>query len=247
MNYNPTLSIVIPIFNKWNFTRSCLNDLQQLPEETHQIIIVDNGSTDGTKVEMEMLSYRMKNLTYIRNEENLGFAKACNIGWSAAYGPNIMFLNNDIRVSSNHVDWTQPIIDGLEGDSLVGPTGGYVDPANNFKFAYETKDPTKKINYVGGWCIAASRATWSKLYLPREGTYAGTINSGPPAQIFSEEFGLAYFEDTDMGFRAKRLGIAFKLIEIPVIHFGKVSSGQLNTNALYSNARSIFIKKWSHK
>jgi len=112
---------------------------------------------------------------------------------------------------------------------------------------YETQDPTKKINYVGGWCLTASRATWLKLYLPREGTYAATINSAPPLQIFSEEFGLAYFEDTDMGFRAKKLGITFKLIEIPVIHFGKISSGQLNTNALYSNARSIFIKKWSHK
>lgn len=236
------LSIVIPIFNKWNFTKSCLNDLMKLPGD-HEIIVVDNASSDETQDGLKAYP-RVK---VIRNDENLGFAKACNIGWTAASGPNIMFLNNDIRVKSNHTDWTKEIIDALDGNCLAGPTGGYVDPANNFKFMYETQDSAKKINYVGGWCLAASRATWSKLYLPREGTYADTINSGPATQIFSEEFGLAYFEDTDMGFRAKKLGIAFKLIQIPVIHFGKVSSGQLNTNALYSNARSIFIKKWSHK
>lgn len=233
------LSIVIPVFNKWNFTKACLNDLLQLPED-HKIIIVDNGSSDETAEELKKYS----RVTVITNDTNLGFAKACNIGWTAAPGNNIMFLNNDIRVKENHTGWTQNIINALEDNVLVGPTGGLVDPANNFQFVYETNDPKKKINYMSGWCLAASRATWSKFYIPRNGTFAGW---GPATQIFSEEFGLAYFEDTDLGFRAKKLKIDFKLTEIPVIHFGKVSSGQINTNALYSKARQIFIQKWGSK
>lgn len=233
------LSIIIPIFNKWKFTQSCLNDLKHLPEDTHEIIVVDNASSDGSKVEIEMLALRMKNLTYIRNEQNVGFAAACNQGFSASSGEKVMFLNNDIRVESDHSTWTQPIIEA-EDNNLIGPTGGLVDPANNFQFVYETGDSAKKINYMGGWCLTASRETWSKLHLPREQTATGM----PLAQVFSEEFGLAYFEDTDVGFRAKRLGIGFKIIPIPVIHFGKVSSGQINTYELYNKARKIFIQKW---
>jgi GT2 family glycosyltransferase len=237
MNYK--LSIVIPVFNKWNFTKSCLNDLMQLPED-HEIIVVDNGSSDETQEGLKAFP-RVK---VFRNEENLGFAKACNLGFSECSSMNLMFLNNDIRVKSNHTDWTNIIIESITDNCLIGPTGGYVDPSNNFQFVYETTDSNKKINYMSGWCLAASRAVWSKLWIPRNETYAG---KGPPAQIFSEEFGLAYFEDTDLGFRAKKLKIDFKLIDIPVMHFGKISSGQLNTNALYSKARQIFINKWNSK
>ncbi len=243
MNYDPKLTIVIPVFNKWNFTKSCLNDLMQLPED-HNIIVIDNASTDETSEELK----KYPRVTVITNKTNLGFAKACNIGWTVSYGNNIMFLNNDIRVKSNHSDWTKSIMEAIDDNCLVGPTGGYVDSSNNFNFVYETNDPNKKINYMSGWCLAASRVVWSKLHLPRYGTFpAAPYPHSPPTQIFSEEFGLAYFEDTDMGFRAKKLGIKFKLIEIPVTHFGKVSSGQINTNALYSKAKQIFLKKWGSK
>lgn len=237
---NYKLSIVIPVFNKWNFTKACLNDLLQLPDD-HQIIIVDNGSSDETAVEIKKID--TARLNNYRFEQNQGFAKGCNQGWGMAESDNILFLNNDIRVKSNFTNWTDNILNLIQDDYLVGPTGGLVDPSNNFQFVYETNDPKKKINYMSGWCLASNRFTWSKLYVPRKETYAGHR----PAQIFSEEFGLAYYEDSDLGFRAKKLKINFKLTEIPVIHFGKVSSGQINTNALYSKARQIFIQKWGSK
>lgn len=233
------LSIIIPVFNKWNFTKSCLNDLFQLPDD-HEIIVVDNGSSDETETETEMRKLSQFNLHYIRNNVNLGFAKACNIGAAHARAPVVMFLNNDIRVSNNHKSWTDNVLSTIEDDVLVGPTGGCVDSKNNFSFLYETKDPNKKINYMSGWCLAANYETWRKLNVPR-------IDFNHTPQIFSEEFGLAYFEDTDLGFRAKKKNIKFKLIDIPVVHFGKVSSGQLNTSALYSKARQIFINKWGSK
>jgi GT2 family glycosyltransferase len=227
------ISIVIPIFNKWNFTKSCLDDLGKLPLDTHEIIVIDNGSSDETRRAIHDDKYDF--VRYTRNDENLGFAKACNIGYSLSSGNVVMFLNNDIRVKSNHNNWTNIILDTLSENknSLVGPTGGMVDPKNNFQFMYETGDEKKKVNYMSGWCLSAYKDQFKKLIINRY--------EGP----FSEEFGIAYFEDTDLSFRANRLGMEFKFVDIPVIHFGKITSSQINTHKLYSEARKIFIEKWN--
>jgi O-antigen biosynthesis protein len=225
------VSIIIPVFNRWNFTKSCLNDLNKLPQDTHEIIVIDNGSSDKTKLLKDHFDFPI----CIRNEENQGFAKACNIAYSKSQGDIIIFLNNDIRVKNNHNNWTDIICNVINDNNIVGPTGGMVDEKNNFQFLYETNDPNKTINYISGWCLAGKRKTFDKLI---EDNYAGP---------FSEIYGKAYFEDTHLGFMAKKLGIDLKLVDIPVVHFGKISSNQLNTHKLYSEARQIFIKKWSKR
>lgn len=222
------LSIVIPVFNKWNFTKSCLDDLSKLPTDTHEIIIVDNASTDETRASIHEDKYDF--VRYVRNDTNLGFAKACNAGFSLSIGNTVMFLNNDIRVKKDHNSWTDTIVNALNKNNIVGPTGGKID--HNFQFLYETKDDNKSINYMSGWCLSAYRDTFNKLI----------INNYPGP--FSEEF-WTYFEDTDLGFRATRLGIEFKLVDIPVVHFGKITSSQINTHKLYNEARKVFIQKWS--
>src|SRR5271154_752929 len=98
----PTLSIVIPVFNKYAFTKACLEDLSKLPDD-HEIIVVDNGSTDDTQSVVQSHA-RIK---YINNYSNLGFAGACNIGFREATGDNVLFLNNDIRVRADHEIWTE--------------------------------------------------------------------------------------------------------------------------------------------
>jgi GT2 family glycosyltransferase len=226
------LSIVIPVWNKFNFTRACLGDLIQLPDD-HEIIIVDNASTDET----EQVLSNAKQVIYKRNNENLGFAKACNIGYSLATAPNVLFLNNDIRVQSNFTDWTKPLIEACPR-GLVGPTMGQLD--KNLNFVQEANHKLTGNSYMGGWCLAASKEIWSKLHMPREVTQTGM----PAAQIFSEEFGIAYFEDTDLSFRARKLGIKMEVVPVPVVHFGKQTSKQLNVHKLYSQARQIFVKKW---
>ena len=243
------LSIVIPVFNKWNFTKSCLKDLVQLPSD-NEIIIVDNGSSDETQEEMDKINTTSEavnghSVKYYRNHVNMGFAIGCNVGFGESTGDNVMFLNNDIRVKERHEDWTSIVLDAIKEDTLVGPTGAMVDPTYNFQFLYETLDPKKPKNYMSGWCLSASRKTWNKLEIARDPILI--YDHQPPPQIFSEEFGLAYFEDTDLGFRAKRMKMNFEMVEIPVVHFGKVSSGQINTSALYSKARTIFINKWGNK
>jgi GT2 family glycosyltransferase len=235
------LSIVIPVFNKWNFTQACLMDLRGLPHSTHEIIVVDNNSTDDTQHQLlRLFSTEYEEVRYYKNSENLGFAKACNIGYSLARHPNVLFLNNDIRVKGDKATWTQSLIEKC-ATGLVGPTMGQLD--SQLQFIKESNSVLSGNSYLSGWCVASSKENWSKLEIPRTGLMS--MNGSIP-QIFSEEFGLAYFEDTDLGFRARKLGIPMQVIDIPVVHFGKTTSSQLNTYALYKGAREIFVKKW-HK
>jgi len=221
------LSIIIPVFNKWNFTKSCLNDLSKLAND-HEIIVIDNGSTDETKSNL----LNSKEINYIRIEANLGFGKANNIAYRQALAPNILFLNNDIRVKSQYSSWTQPLIDKC-ASGLVGPTMGVLD--NSLNFIKESDCVLSGNSYMSGWCLASSKENFNKLNVGKE-----------HVEIFSEEF-FCYFEDTDLSFRARQLGIPFYVVGVPVVHFGKVSSKQLNTHALYMKSRSTFVNKWGEK
>lgn len=225
------LSIVIPVYNNFNFTKSCINDLLKLPED-HEIIVVDNGSTDETKTYFD----GNKEIIYIRNEQNLGFAKASNIGYGLSTSDNVLFLNNDIRVKSDYDSWTKEIIK-LCPNGLVGPTMGQLD--NNLNFVQEANKLLAGKSYMSGWCLGASKQIWEKLKIKRP-----AIKTDIVPQIFSEEFGIAYFEDTDLSFRARKLGILMQVVDIPVVHFGRQTSKKLNTHQLYTTARQIFIKKW---
>lgn len=230
------ISIVIPVFNKINFTLSTLKDLSHLDPTKVEIIVVNNASTDETRKELDKLIHNMSNLKVIHNNENMGFGWASDQGYVAAKADKVLFLNNDIRVKANHLDWIDVLIQACDDNSLVGPTGGKVDSNNNFEFMYETDDPNKDINYLSGWCLAAKKNVFNQLIEP------DNVIKGPFTNTL-----FCYFEDTHMGFSAIEKGIAFKLVNVPVTHFGKISSKQLNTYSLYQTSKDIFKKRWSSK
>jgi len=228
------LSIVLVLFNKWNFTRACLKDLSQLPSD-HEIIVVDNASSDETHKEMVELerSLQMKDtLVYIRNEENVFHSKACNQGFRASTADRVLFLNNDIRIKGNHVSWTKAIIDSCDStNGLVGPTMGQLD--NNLNFVREANQQLTGNSYMGGWCVAAKKSVWKQLDVDGTG------------QIWNEAFPM-YFNDTDLSFRARKKKIPLTVVPLPdAFHFGKVSAAQINIHKLYTEGRAVFLKHWS--
>lgn len=223
------LAIVIPVFNNFNYTAKTIQSLKQLPDD-HKIIIIDNGSTDNTK----SLTTNGK-VIIIRNKENLGFGKACNQGFEYAKNDNfnnIMFLNNDIKISQNN--WTNEIIENCNKGFIVGPTIGCLD--ENFNFILEcSKIPSKGFWYMSGWCISASIETWEKLILPEE---IGPFNS---RKFF------AYFEDGDLCFRAKVINIPFSIVKIPVQHIGRMTGKKLNLSNMYKTSRETFLELWLNR
>lgn len=212
----------MPVYNNWSFTKSCLDVFSKLPNDI-ELIIVDNGSTDQTKD---------SSLISIRNETNRGFGYASDQGYEMSKGDYIMFLNNDIMFNTKKLDWLYKYIEDIKDNELVGPTGGFVDPKNDFAFVYETDDIHKKINYMSGWCIIATRNTWEKL------TLLG--NKGP----FDYNLYFVYFEDTDLGFRAAKLGMKFRLKPVPLFHVGRQTSKLINMSSMYLESKEKFIKRW---
>ncbi len=123
------VSVVIPVFNLWNMTKDCLLSLaQNSPLNLIEVIVVDNASSDETQAELEKLKTLFKHFKYIRNEENLGFAKASNQGAKLASGKFLFFLNNDTILTKN---WLPPLLDALASDEKLAGVGPLLLYENN--------------------------------------------------------------------------------------------------------------------
>jgi len=113
----PTVSIVIPVFNKWELTWKCLMAIaENTPEVAHEVIVIDNASSDETAQALPLLD----NIRFARNAANLGFARASNQGAAIARGKYLLFLNNDTEPTP---DWLRPMVAELEADAAVAIVG----------------------------------------------------------------------------------------------------------------------------
>lgn len=243
------LSIVIPVYNNCNFTKSCIIDLLQLPDN-HEIIIVDNGSTDDTAMMIHDLLDTRKpgcaHLLYVGCPKNLGFGRANNKGYKHSKGKNVLFLNNDIRVQTNHFGWTKDIIESCQDGFLLSANGGMLDP--QFNFIKETDNLIEsEYFYLSGWCLAASRETLDKLVLNHySDDRTDEIKEGKAWGPWNEKF-FAYFEDDDLTWRAKDLNIPLKVVSVPVVHFGRMTSKKLDLSQMYKTSQEIFKQLWASK
>src|SRR5947209_7019769 len=114
----PLASVIIPLFNNVTLTRACFEALvATTPEHVYEVVLVDNGSTDGTG---ELLDALAGDVTIIRNRVNRGFAGACNQGAAAARGEYYVFLNNDTEPLPG---WLEPLTGTADGNARVGAVG----------------------------------------------------------------------------------------------------------------------------
>ncbi|MCP9473511.1 MAG: glycosyltransferase family 2 protein, partial [Nitrospira sp.] len=111
-------SIIIPVYNNLELTKQCLTALASATTGVdYEVILVDNGSTDETAAFLQTLQGDVR---IIRNDENRGFAKACNQGAKAARGKYLVFLNNDTIPQPN---WLGPLVQEVEEHPEVGVVG----------------------------------------------------------------------------------------------------------------------------
>jgi GT2 family glycosyltransferase/glycosyltransferase involved in cell wall biosynthesis len=112
------ISIVMPVFNKVEFTQKAIESIRRHTSGSdYEIIVVDNGSSDGT---VDYLAGEQDILCW-RNEENLGFARASNQGALLSYGDTLVFLNNDTEV---HGGWLDALLNELHSEPQTGIVGG---------------------------------------------------------------------------------------------------------------------------
>ena len=117
-----TVSIIIPVFNKVAFTRQCLAHLARHASNTvpHQVIVIDNASSDATDGYLREVSSRDPGVVHVRNEANVGFSRANNQGARLATGRYLLFLNNDTIVQRG---WLEEMVKTIESDPKAGIVG----------------------------------------------------------------------------------------------------------------------------
>jgi len=112
------ISIIIPTWNTAKITlKNVLTIIKYLPKDYAQIIIVDNNSTDNT----QQLFSRLKDVVYIKNNSNLGFSRANNIGATKALGEYLLFLNSDMEILDSKLTDMVKYLESHPDVGLIGP------------------------------------------------------------------------------------------------------------------------------
>jgi GT2 family glycosyltransferase len=110
---NPVkLSVVILCFNQLEYTKQCIESvLQNTICDSYEVVVVNNGSIDGTNEYLKSLRRKHANVKIIYNTENIGFSKGMNIGARYSCGEYIILLNNDTIVDK---EWDYSLINTLK-------------------------------------------------------------------------------------------------------------------------------------
>lgn len=203
-------SIVIPVYNGRADTYACLASIGKHTPEEHEVIVVDNGSTDGTAAWLAT-----QDVTVIRNEENRGFPAACNQGIAAARGQQVVLLNNDTLVTPG---WLRRMLECL----YVAPEVGAVGPRSNFvSGAQRIAQHYSSTQQMDGWAWQWSEKHRGE-YLPtaRLVGFCLLLRGAMLEQIggFDEQFGLGNFEDDDLCRRAEAAGWKLLIANDSFVH-----------------------------
>lgn len=243
----PTVSVVIPVHNKFEVTYQCLCSLLFAFNETSfEVIVVDDGSHDDTRLIRQFVD----GIRVLRREENQGFLRACNAGAELARGEFIAFLNNDTETTALWLDELVAAFRnfgtvGIAGSKLVYPdgrlqeAGGLIwssgNPWNVGRHA-SAEDPRynyiRAVDYVSAAALMIRRDLWRQV-------------GG-----FSEEFAPGYFEDTDLAMKVRETGHAVLYVPHSVVYHFEGQTGGTSVSrgakAFQEVNRPKFRKKWAH-
>lgn len=93
-----TFSFITINYNSYDYTSGCLNSIRKFCHHPYEIIVIDNASADDS---LDRLKSQFKEIVFIENDKNLGFARACNQGIAQASGKFLILLNNDFEFTKD--------------------------------------------------------------------------------------------------------------------------------------------------
>lgn len=242
---HPLVSIVVPVYNKIEFTFHCLASVRRnsgsLP---YEVIVVDDCSKDETSPVLA----RISGLRVIRNKKNSGFIESCNAGAEAARGEFLVMLNNDTEPQPGWLDalvatFREKADAGmvgaklLFGDGSLQEAGGIVWKDGSAWNLGRGEDPNKPeysylraVDYCSGACLMLPRADYFSL------------------GKFDRLFLPAYYEDTDLAFKVRKAGKQMYFQPLArVLHFEGVTNGTDTSGGIkayqVANQRKFF-ERW---
>lgn len=220
-------SIIICTWNNLRYTKNCISSIRKKTKEPYQLVVVDNGSDDGSVGYIQTILEKDDML--ICNAENKGFSAGNNQGMKFANGEYILLLNNDTIIKDE--GWIEKLIVAERiGGGLVGVNLRRVERDDvKGMFLYQGDGDYKhQWCYLEGWCLLAKRTLFEEL----EG--------------FDERF-FCYSEDADLSFRVrKQLNLPLTEVKIPVDHIGQMTSSILERKRSGQSDLSnrLLYRKW---
>lgn len=111
------VSIVIPVFNNFRMTISCLQSVYKYTKNiNYEIILLDNASTNLNALGFDLYSKIRKRMKVFHLSNNLNFSVGCNYAFSKSKGDMVVFLNNDTQVTKG---WLEPMIKSINNPSII--------------------------------------------------------------------------------------------------------------------------------
>ena len=257
---NPNLvSIIIPCYNSIKYTKLCVGSVLKYTTSSYELILIDNGSIDGTAEYFRKLKKSIKTgmgrkisrLATIISKKNLGVSGSLNRGIKISKGEYVCYLNNDVIVT---IGWLEGLIRCAESDKRIGIVGcssnsqskntGYVslDWSSKMKEIQRTailislsrKGICKREHFIHGLC----------MFIKRE-----VINN---IGLFDERYFPCFGDDLDYSFRAKKAGYRLvSAMDVYIYHFYCRSTkskifleryGKIEDVSIRS--KRLFISKW---
>ncbi len=243
----PKISVVVVTYDNRELNRVCLESLAARTEWPNwELIVVDNGSTDGTRELLEEhrrgLAPRMR---VLEQGKNVGFAAACNAGLAAGTGDYIVLLNNDTVT-------TRGALTALVRHLAQDPSLGLVGPVTN-AIANEAR---VEVGYAGladlpDWARGYVRAHDGETFaMPMLALFCAAL----PRRVYEtvgpldERFGIGMFEDDDYCRRVAKKGFAIRCARDAFVHHWQMASfrrmPQEEYLALFAANKKKYAEKW---
>jgi GT2 family glycosyltransferase len=201
------LSVVVVNWNSCSDLESCLRSLEKQTYTDLETIVVDNGSTDGSS---DMVRREFPNVVLLAQTENHGFGQACNAGILASHGEWVCMLNNDGTIESG---WAEALVRAAEKaparcgmlmslmvyssrPGVVNSTGIVLKPNGGGSDRLEQCSLKEAAEPEEIFCPSAGACAYRRAMLDEI-----TLDVG-----FFDERHFMYYEDTDLGWRARLAG-----------------------------------------
>lgn len=235
-------------WNNYEDTAACLESLRDLSYPSHEILVVDNGSTDGSG---DRLSREFPDVTVVKSDENLGFAGGHTLAIEEALETGadyVWVLNNDVLVSSS--DLLDELVARFRADTSLGALSPLVRRYPN----------TDAVWFSQGRVEAKAGAAWHTNDasfgegLVRDTEYIPFCATLFPTEVFEEVGPLPddyflYLEDADFCRRLLESGYDLAVdTDVEIHHKGSASSGgKVSPTSLYYIARNrwLFARRWA--
>ncbi|MBI4790649.1 MAG: glycosyltransferase family 2 protein [Chloroflexi bacterium] len=199
------LSVIIPNFNGMRLLPVCLDALRRQTLQNFETIVVDDGSTDGSR---ELLAREYPEVRVAALETNRGFVRAVNEGIRAARGDVVVLLNNDTEADAH---WLEEIVLAFHRNPRAGMVACKLRLFDRRDHIHSAGD------FYGVDGIPGNRGVWEQdcgQYDDARGVFGACGGAGAYRKTMLDEIGLfdealvANLEDVDLSWRARLAGYA---------------------------------------